>query len=147
MLTIHKVVGGIDLGGAEEAEALKVGLDLAGGPKVDGLAALAQEEDLVEHLKDLVARLVEHGDDGHAELAELLEAVADGFAAARVQATGGLIEEEHGGVRHELNAHVDSLALPPTDPAHILITNGGVANLTEPQHVHHILHKGSAVLR
>ena len=83
----------------------------ADGPKVDGVAALLQEKQLVEGLKDLDGRLVDRDHDGAAAGADVADGPHDGRGGLCVQAARGLVHEDHAGVRDELHPDGHAFAL------------------------------------
>lgn len=112
-------LGRVRLGGAGvRAVALKVSRQdpgrLADLAKVDGPAALGEEQEAVEALEEHGRRLVDRAQDGLAVVLQFLEQVQDGPRGLRVQAGGGFVQEEQElGLRGELDA--DGEALPLLD--------------------------------
>ena len=85
---------------------------LADVAKVDRLAALGQEQQAVELLEEDGVGLVDGAQHGLAGVGELAEEDADGPGALRVEAAGGLVEEEEQlGLGDELDADGEELAL------------------------------------
>lgn len=62
-------------------------------PVVDRLAALLEEDEAVEHVEQLAARLVNRAEDGLAVLGQLGQRLHDGVGRGRVQSGGRLVAE------------------------------------------------------
>eukprot|EP00966_Prymnesium_polylepis_P037491 870436-Prymnesium_polylepis.3 len=100
---VEELVGDVLARFEPNAERLEIGHGGGHGAHVRGAATAVEQQQLVRELKDLEARLVEHrahGDAGGGEAAEALhELERDG----RVEAGGGLVEEDKRRVGHELS--------------------------------------------
>ena len=95
------VVGGVVVGGTGIAAALQ---ELVGGGDVaeEGRPALGHEENLVEHLYDLTAGLVDGADDGSALACQSAQGLHHRGRHVAVQPRGGLVTEHDAGVGEDL---------------------------------------------
>lgn len=57
--------------------------------KIHSSTTFAKEEDIVEHLKDLIARLMQHGDDGEAQICHFPQTRHHFLRWCAVQSTSG----------------------------------------------------------
>ena len=65
----------------------------------------------------------------------LLKGGNDKFGRGGVQAGGGLVQEEQGGVSDKFNADVDSLALAAADASNLCVTHQLMAHPRQQQHL------------
>ena len=153
---VDQKVGRVEVHRARRAQSAKVAQRVLGGPKV-GHAALVQQAEVVEEREDLGGGLVDGRDDGAARARERMrQRRHDLRRRVRVEAGGGLVDEEHRRVGDELGADVDALALAARDAArrrrladhrvgralevqrldhrrHQLVARGGRGGLRQPQ--------------
>ena len=95
--------------GDTEAVLLEVGADALLRSLVDHLP-VSEQYKVVDHIEDFGARLVNDDDDGDAKLRERLERAHDGASGRRVEAGGGLVEEDSH--RRSCQFHADANSLP-----------------------------------
>ena len=91
-------------------------------PKVHRLPALAEQQQPVEHLEQLRARLVDRADDRLAAVREVAEEARDRPRALRVEAGGGLVEEDERRLGDELDGDGRALAVLDAEGANDSIT-------------------------
>mmetsp|Transcript_12748 Transcript_12748/g.25788 ORF Transcript_12748/g.25788 Transcript_12748/m.25788 type:complete len:122 (-) Transcript_12748:125-490(-) len=106
------------------------------------MAALPEEQHVVEKCEEGVPRLVDHHDAGHAEVTQPREGEDDGQGARGVQARSGLVEEEDRGLRRELQADVHALALAAADAALLDAADDAVLDVVDLHDVKHVLRDG-----
>ena len=96
-------------------QALKVGLRLAGRPIKRCAPPPAQQQQVVEvAVKDLVGRLVQHGRDRDARPRHSLQRRHERLTRCRVEAAGGLIQQQQRWVCNQLHPNVHAAPLPAT---------------------------------
>ena len=117
---LHPVVGGVVVAGTGIAAALQ---ELVGGGDVaeEGRPALGHEEDLVEHLDDLTAWLVNGADDGPALAGQSAQGLHHRGRHVAVQARGGLVTEHDAGVGQDLTGQRQPLPLTSRYPLLTLV--------------------------
>ena len=109
---LHPVVCRVVVTGTGEAAGLQ---ELVGGVHLaqEGRPALRHEEDLVEHLHQVAAGLVDGADDSPALAGQSPQCLHHSGRHEAVQAGGGLVTEHDAGVGQHLTCQRQSLPLSP----------------------------------
>mmetsp|Transcript_33905 Transcript_33905/g.89873 ORF Transcript_33905/g.89873 Transcript_33905/m.89873 type:complete len:437 (-) Transcript_33905:193-1503(-) len=136
---VHEPVRRVLVVGHAEALRLEVLLGSGGRPQIHGLAALAEQQHVVEEREEGEAGLVDDHDAGHAELGHLLQRGADRDRAARVETRGGLVQEEQGRLRRQLQADVDALPLAAADAPLLHAAHDAVLDVDDLHHVEDVV--------
>eukprot|EP00968_Pinguiococcus_pyrenoidosus_P010947 scaffold876_cov243-Pinguiococcus_pyrenoidosus.AAC.6 len=129
----HVQVGGVLVGGDAEPQRAEVPRRLFYGAGVRDPPP-RQEDELVEGREDGVRRLVDRADDGAVQLLvahEVLEDADDVLGHFGIQSRRGLVHEDHGGVREQLHANGDALALPSADTLSVHVAHADVGAVFE----------------
>mmetsp|Transcript_65710 Transcript_65710/g.189448 ORF Transcript_65710/g.189448 Transcript_65710/m.189448 type:complete len:344 (+) Transcript_65710:155-1186(+) len=144
---IHEPIGRVVIRWHHEAELLEVGLRPERGAKVHSAPALAEEKHIVEEREERIPRLVDDHNCGHAELAHLLQRDGHRQRARRIQSRCWLVEEQHRGLRRQLQPDVDALPLPAANTALLHTAHDAVLDVVDLHHVQNVLRNPLNALR
>src|SRR5688500_16538829 len=84
-------------------------------PVVDLISSIIENEKFIKHLKDVRGRLMDDCEHQLSLKTELFQQIDDIFRVARRQTACRLVAKQDGRLPKQLEAYVQSLALPPTD--------------------------------
>eukprot|EP01136_Pigoraptor_vietnamica_P008282 Opistho-1_new@43412 len=136
---VEEPIGRVDGLRERKADRCEVSDGVGAGPVEDCPAAATENEEVVEHLEDFVARLVDDCDDRASAARNRLEMRAHFERRRRVEASRRLVQYNQRGVCHQLHADVHALLLAAADPAQHLVTDLCVAHVREIEHAEHTL--------
>lgn len=86
------------------------------------------------------------GDDRPAGFGQPVQEPDQVEGGGGVEASGGLVQEDQGGVDQQLDSHRRPLPLPSREAANQAIADVGVGALLEPQRLNHAVHERDLLL-
>lgn len=94
--------------------------------------AFSHEQQFIEHIKDVGVRLMDGGDHSLTLLdSQLAQVFHDLSSNERVEASGGLIQEDQRGIRDKLNTHRSTFALSSRNTLHKRSTDVSVLSFVK----------------